>query len=165
MWRRMLVLAVIVAAMVLPAVAQEDAQKGWAVRLGALYPTSGGVRDQTDKFWVYVGIERFFRNIGLVSLDYTEGSGSRGGVDYEFSHFALFLNQRQNYAPRLDLLAGIGVVYAKIERGGDSNYRTRLGGTIGVAYSVNPRTELQLRYHTGSMRETNGLVFTVNFRF
>ncbi len=165
MWRRMVGASVLMAAMMLSAAAQEEPQQRWAVRLGVLYPTASNVRNQTDKFWVYVGLERHFANIGLVSLDYTEGSGSLGGVDYKFSHFALFFNQRQNYAPRLDLIGGIGLVYARLERAGDTDHRTRLGGAIGVAYSIGPRSELQLRYHTGSMRETNGIVLTLNLRF
>ncbi len=167
MWRRMLGVVALMVAMVLPAMAQvtEEPQQKWSVRLGVLYPTAGDVRDQTDKFWVYFGVERLFQGVGLVSLDYTEGSGTLSGVDYKFSHFALFLNQRQNYAPKLDLIAGIGIVYAKLERPGRTDHKTRLGGTVGIAYQINPRSELQLRYHTGSMKETNGIVLTFNLRF
>jgi len=163
MVRRLVGVAALLAAMVLPAMAQVDQepQQKWAVRLGVLYPTAGDVRDATDTFWVYLGVERNFPGTGIVSLDYTEGSGN--GVKY--SHFALFLNQKQNYAPRLDLLAGIGVVYAKYDIGGNTDYKTRLGGTVGVAYYLNPRTELQLRYHTGSAKETNGIVLTLSLRF
>jgi hypothetical protein len=163
MVRRLFGVAVLLAAMVLPTMAQvnEEPTQKWAVRLGVLYPTASDVRRATDTFWVYLGVERNFPGTGIVSLDYTEGSGA--GVKY--SHFALFLNQRQNYAPRLDLLAGLGVVYAKYDVGGDTDYKTRLGGTVGVAYYLNPRTELQLRYHTGSAKETNGIVLTLSLRF
>lgn len=163
MVRKLVGIAVLLVAMALPAVAQieEEPQQNWAVRLGVLYPTASSVRDQTDTFWVYIGLERNFPGTGIVSLDYTEGSGT----GYKYSHFALFLNQRQNYAPRLDLIGGIGIVYAKTDIGGKTDYKTRLGGTIGAAYYLGPRSELQLRYHTGSAKETNGIVLTFSLRF
>lgn len=162
MVRRLIGVTVLLAAMVLPALAQvEEPQQKWAVRLGVLWPTASDVRDKTDTFWTYIGLERNFPGTGIVSLDYTEGSGS----GYKYSHFALFLNQRQPYAPRLDLIAGIGIVYAKTDIGGDTDYKTRLGGTVGAAYYLGPRSELQLRYHTGSAKETNGIVLTLSLRF
>lgn len=162
MVRRLLGVAVLTATMVLPAFAQVDEQQQrWAVRLGVLWPTAGDIRDRTDTFWAYFGVERNFPNVGIVSLDYTEGSGT----GFKYSHFALLLNSKQNYAPRLDLLAGIGIVYAKSDIGGDTEYKTRLGGTVGAVYYLNPRTELQLRYHTGGTKETNGFVLTLSLRF
>jgi hypothetical protein len=163
MARRLIGVAVLLVTMVLPALAQvnEEPQQKWAVRLGVLWPTASNIRNATDTFWAYIGLERNFPETGIVSLDYTEGSGT--GIKY--SHFALFLNQRQNYAPRLDLIAGIGIVYAKIDVGGQTDYKTRLGGTVGAAYYLGPRSELQLRYHTGSAKETNGIVLTFSLRF
>ncbi len=160
---RLFAIAGLVVMTVLPAFAQigEEPQQKWSARLGVLYPTASGVRNATDSFWVYFGFERNFPNVGLVSLDYTEGSGT--GVRY--SHFALFLNSKQNYGPNLDLLAGIGIVYARSEVMGVTNFRTRLGGTVGAAYYLNPRTELQIRYHTGGAQETNGIVLTFSIRF
>lgn len=163
MVRRLISVSVLSVMMVLPAFTQidEQPQQKWAVRLGVLYPSAGDIRDRTDDFWVYFGVERNFPNVGLVSLDYTEGSGA----GFKYSHFALFLNSKQNYAPRLDLLAGVGIVYGKSEIGGVSDYKTRLGGTVGAVYYVNPRTELHLRYHSGGAKETNGFVLTFSIRF
>jgi hypothetical protein len=162
MVRRLIGVAVLLATMALPALAQvEEPQQKWAVRLGVLWPTASNVRSETDTFWAYIGLERNFPGTGIVSLDYTEGSGT----GRKYSHFALFLNQRQNYAPRLDLIAGIGIVYAKIDIGGQTDYKTRLGGTVGAAYYLGPRSELQLRYHTGSAKESNGIVLTFSLRF
>jgi hypothetical protein len=162
MVRRLIGVAVLLATMALPALAQiEEPQQRWAVRLGVLWPTASDVRDATDTFWAYFGLECNFPGTGIVSLDYTEGSGR----DVKYSHYALFLNQRQNYAPRLDLIAGIGIVYAKTDISGRTDYKTRLGGTVGAAYYLGPRSELQLRYHTGSAKNTNGIVLTLSLRF
>ncbi len=161
MWRRMMGVALLASVMVLPAMAQEEPKPGgWALRIGPWYPTSDNVRDLTSDFWVYFGVERDFPGVGNISLDYSEGSD----VD-RVRMFSLFLNARQNYAPRLDLLAGLGIVNADVRRGGQSFDRTRLGGTVGIAVQLQQRAELQLRYQSGGFREVNGFVLTLNFRF
>jgi hypothetical protein len=158
----MLSVAALAFAAALPAAAQEAPQPpGWAFRLGVWYPTSSSVRDATTDFWVYFGVERNFPTIGIVSLDYTEGSDTNNKVRM----LSLFVNARQNYAPRLDLLAGLGLVYADVDAPGGGKTRLRLGGTVGVVYNLAPRTELQLRYQTAGFKEANGFVLTVNFRF
>lgn len=161
MWRRMIGIVVLASVMVLPAMAQEEPQPGgWALRIGPWYPASSNVRDATSDFWVYFGVERNFPGIGNISLDYSEGSD----VD-RVRMFSLFLNARQEYSPRLDLLAGLGIVNADVRRGGRSFDRTRLGGTVGIATRLGNRAELQLRYQTGGFTEVNGFVLTFNFRF
>jgi hypothetical protein len=40
-----------------------------------------------------------------------------------------------------------------------------LGGTVGVAYTLTPRVEFQLRYQVAGFKEVNGFVATVNLRF
>ncbi len=162
MWRTMLGIAGLALAMALPAVAQEEPQPAnWAFRLGVWYPGSGTVRDRTTDFWVYFGVERNFPTIGTVSLDYSEGSDTNNKVRM----FSLFVNSRQRYAPKLDLLAGLGLVNAKVTTVGVDRTRTRLGGTVGVAYTLTPRVEFQLRYQVAGFKEVNGFVATVNLRF
>lgn len=162
MWRRMLSVAALALATAFSAAAQQEPQaQNWAFRLGVWYPTSSTVRDNTTDFWVYFGVERNLPNIGVVSLDYSEGSDTANKVRM----LSLFVNSRQNYAPKLDLLAGLGIVHAKVDQPGGDRTRTRLGGTVGVAYTLAPRTELQLRYQTAGFKEVNGFVLTVNLRF
>lgn len=162
MWRTMLGIAGLALAMALPAVAQEEPQPAnWAFRLGVWYPGSGTVRDRTTDFWVYFGVERNFPTIGTVSLDYSEGSDTNNKVRM----FSLFVNSRQRYAPKLDLLAGLGLVNAEVTTAGVDRTRTRLGGTVGVAYTLTPRVEFQLRYQVAGFKEVNGFVATVNLRF
>jgi hypothetical protein len=162
MWRTMLGIAGLALAMALPAVAQEEPQPAnWAFRLGVWYPSSSTIRTNTTDFWVYFGVERNFPTIGTVSLDYSEGSDTNNKVRM----FSLFVNSRQRYAPRLDLLAGLGLVNAKVDAPGVSRTRTRLGGTVGVAYTLTPRVEFQLRYQVAGFKEVNGFVATVNLRF
>ncbi|MFA0732270.1 MAG: hypothetical protein LKKZDAJK_000923 [Candidatus Fervidibacter sp.] len=162
MWRRMISVAALALAAVLPAAAQQEPQaQNWAFRLGVWYPSSSSVRNATTNFWVYFGAERYLPTIGTVSLDYSEGSDTNNKVRM----FSLFVNSRQNYAPKLDLLAGLGIVNAKVTAAGVDRTRTRLGGTVGVAYALTPRVELQVRYQVGGFKEVNGFVATVNFRF
>jgi hypothetical protein len=106
-------------------------------------------------------VERNFPTIGTVSLDYSEGSDTNNKVRM----FSLFVNSRQRYAPKLDLLAGLGLVNAKVTTAGVDRTRTRLGGTVGVAYTLTPRVEFQLRYQVAGFKEVNGFVATVNLRF
>jgi hypothetical protein len=81
MVRRLIGVAVLLATMALPAFAQvEEPQQKWAVRLGVLWPTASNVRSETDTFWAYIGLERNFPGTGIVSLDYTEGSGIRSQI-------------------------------------------------------------------------------------
>jgi hypothetical protein len=158
----MLGIAGLALAMALPAVAQEEPQPAnWAFRLGVWYPSSSSVRNATTNFWVYFGAERYLPTIGTVSLDYSEGSDTNNKVRM----FSLFVNSRQNYAPKLDLLAGLGLVNAKVTTAGVDRTRTRLGGTVGVAYTLTPRVEFQLRYQVAGFKEVNGFVATVNLRF
>jgi hypothetical protein len=65
----------------------------------------------------------------------------------------------------VDLLAGLGIVNAKVTAAGVDRTRTRLGGTVGVAYTLTPRVEFQLRYQVAGFKEVNGFVATVNLRF
>lgn len=61
------------------ALAQEEVDRPWAIRLGVLWPTDGAVRNLTDDSWFNAGIDYTFRRVGvnewIGAIDF--GSASR----------------------------------------------------------------------------------------
>ncbi len=173
-------LAVVVSAVVvsgLPAVAQEEPEeKQWGLRLGPWYPADGDVRELTNNWWVYFGLEHFLPGNTSVSLDYGRGSGTISippiSIKSRVELYSLFYNLRRPIGNSgTSWLVGLGVVYMRAKVAEPalgvavSDSKTDVGFALGIAQRLGRDGELQLRYQTGWRRGNTGLVLNIGFRF
>lgn len=167
--RRLSLLTIMVSVVVMsslsPIVSQEEPkEKRWGLRLGVWYPTDGDVRELTNSWWIYFGLENHLSGTANVSLDYGHGSGTFLGIRNRVELYSLFYNIHRGEG-RTGWLLDLGIVYMRTKSGAESTTKTDPGLTVGVSQKLGANDELQLRYQTGMRSGNTGLVLNLGFRF
>lgn len=155
--------------------AQEEPKgKEWGIRVGPWYPMDEGVREVTNNWWIYFGLENYLSETTSISLDYGRGSGTISvpplSIKSRVELYSLLYNTRRG-SGSTSWLIGLGVIYMRAKVAEPalgvavSDSKLDPGLAIGVIQKLGPDAELQLRYQTGWRRGNTGLVLNIGFRF
>ncbi len=134
---KLVLAAMAVVALVVPATAQETKPMGLSIKAGIVFPTSSYGRDVGNS-WFGVGAEYKLKDMAFGTMDRAQGAHLSLSADWygkgEASSFPVMLNyvatQNEMY-----WMAGAGLAFTRDDDAGSGNNKTSIAYGFGVGYN------------------------------